>query len=361
MKFGFIADIHLSINDSMSPFDVSSGFSIRTLDRLAALKEALEISVSNSCEYFIIGGDIYDKLNPSEKLKEAFLEVILKFSKRIKIIIFPGNHDGTEFTNNYLSEKIILSYLDVKLFTVISKITTLYSSDGKEKMMFIPWTTDLEKIKESINEVEPGLICFGHLEISGAVSSTEYTLTTGLHPGIFSKFKIVFLGHYHRHQVIKNIVYVGSPIIKDFSELEINKGFIIYDSLTQNWTFYQLEKRKVFEFVISEETLDEVDNYLENNEIPEGSLFKLKFKGSRAWVGEISPIVYQLFNEFKPLKIKREKTIEKDENKPYQHILILKNRIERIKEFSKDQTPEIIKLGMDLYLKAEQQYLGAEE
>lgn len=359
MKIGFLADLHLNVVDPLSHIDAKTGFSIRTLDRFKALQKAIEISIQEGCDYFILGGDIYDKLNPSERLKTAFLHTILPYSDKIKIILFPGNHDGADFTHNYLSEEALLSYIGNPPFKIISEIATLYTEGGTEKFMFIPWTTDLNLIIEKIKEVEPGLVCFGHLEIQGALASTEYVLTSGLHPALFDKFKKVLLGHYHKRQrVSQKVSYVGSPIIKDFSELEVEKGFIIYNTNNNSESFYQLEERKVFNFRISNDTLDEIDKYLEKNPIPEGSLIKLEFIGTSEWYNEMAKSIYSYFMEFKPLKIKRTRITIKEEIKEFDSVLKIQSRIERIKEYSKDMNNEnLTNLGIKLYQEAENSFI----
>ncbi|MFW9951736.1 MAG: exonuclease SbcCD subunit D, partial [Candidatus Thorarchaeota archaeon] len=199
MKYGFIADIHLSVTDSLSPIDPSISLSIRNIDKLNAIEEALKISIKKGCEAFFFLGDIYDKLNPTERLKEAFLRTILPYSKEIDIYIFPGNHDGADFTNNYLSETVILEGLDIPPLKVIHTPTTLYLNKGKDKFLIIPWIADHRVIKDIIDEQEEGLILLAHLEVFGAITSTEYQITQGLHPSVFQKFKFCAFGHYHRH------------------------------------------------------------------------------------------------------------------------------------------------------------------
>lgn len=361
MKLGFIADLHLSITDSLGGMDPKIGLSYRTIDRLEALTKALTISYSEGCKYFILGGDIYDKLNPPEKLKEAFNKVIGQFfDTGMSIVIIPGNHDGSSFIHNYKTEQTIINSMpDVNWpLIIIDKPQAIYLNN--EKFLFLPWTMETEKIQEAIDEVEPGIYCFGHIEISGAVSSTEFTLTSGFHPSTFQKFKKVYLGHYHRRQIIKNIEYVGSPIIKDFSELEVEKGFLIIDTNGKD-EFYQLEKRKAFQFRISPDTIEDVDAYLTDNPPPQGSLIKIRIEGDREWVTNAIPVIKQIFGEFKPLKLKVEKIYTKHETlTEVDNILEKSSRVERIKELTKGKDPEFVDYGLNIYRAIESEYLESE-
>lgn len=359
MKYGFIADIHLSISDSLSPLDSDTGLSIRTHDKLDALHEALSISVSQNCEAFFICGDIYEKLNPPEKLKEAFLRTIIPFSKEIKIIIFPGNHDGADFTNNYLSELAILEDLKDPPFKIIDEPTTLYLNNGRDKFLVYPWNADHDKIVRDLEQYEEGLILVGHMEIIGATTSTEYHLTKGIHQGILQKFKYVILGHYHKHQrLARNLLYVGSPIIKDMSEIhDKNKGFIIYDSNSNNFEFYQLEKRRGFLYKLIDGNFDEVQAQIDADPPKEGDLIELEFFGTKEWINSVKGQVHKVLKEeYNPLKIKSKRSYIKSENIKAQSILSIKNRVERIKEFSKNE-PEFTDLGIEIYRDSENDYL----
>jgi len=153
------------------------------------------------------------------------------------------------------------------------------------------------------------------------------------------------------------MVYVGSPTIKDMSEIhDEKKGFIIYDSNANNFEFFQLEKRRGFIFKLSENNLDEAQNRLETDPPREGDLIEIEFIGTKEWINGVKGEVHKIFREFKPLKIKTKRNYIKVENVKASEILLIKNRVDRIKQFSKEH-PEFIDLGIQLYQDAENQYL----
>lgn len=51
----------------------------------------------------------------------------------------------------------------------------------------------------------------------------------------FSRFETVFLGHWHRHQVIGNCVYVGSLYQTKLDEAGQTKGFLELDEVSGKW------------------------------------------------------------------------------------------------------------------------------
>src|SRR5690606_31839931 len=304
MKIGIIGDNHLTIQDPYSGIDPTSGFAIRTIDKFNSLREALEISKKEKVKLFVINGDLTEKMNPPEKLKDYFYDILIDYCQYFDIIILPGNHDGIQTSHNYMTEKLFSDKFGLSNLIIIDKITLLekYPID----ILIIPWTTDLDAINQALIDYgHDNAICIGHLEIIGAVSTTEHVLNLGIQAQRFSRFKAVFLNHYHKYQKVgKNIWYVGSSNIKDFSEIGLPKGFVIYDSVKNNHEFYQLEKRLFYEFLISEKTLDDVDQFLEeHSQDLQGSVIKLKIEGSKHWISEIRSEILKIFNEFKPLKI----------------------------------------------------------
>jgi len=269
MKYGFIADIHLATSDNLSPIDGASGLSIRTLDKLKALDKALNISVERGCEVFFLIGDIFDKLNPPDRLKKAFYETLKPYFYKIGLHIIVGNHDGADFTNNYLSEQLLMEEVENPPIHIIDKIKTLSLGIKGDEILVIPWTIDGASVETAVIEANKNILCLAHHEISGAVASTEYVLTGGFPAGMFDKFRHTFMGHYHRYQIIKKVTYVGSPIIKDFSELGVAKGFIIYDYSSNKAEFINLEERKAYVITINEQNAEEIEAWLEQEQIKE--------------------------------------------------------------------------------------------
>lgn len=359
MKIGFIADIHLSISDAYSPIDSSTGLSLRTLDKLQSLQKALEISKLQGCNLFIIGGDTYDKMNPIERLKEAFLSVIIPYLKFFQIIIFPGNHDGIQTSHSFLTEKSILSTIDLSNLTIIDKIMLVDSFDTD--LLIIPWSTRLAEMEDEIKKYRnKKTIIFAHLEIIGAVASTEYILTAGFNRNLFSLFKHVFLGHYHKHQTIGNITYVGSPNIKDFSEINVKKGFIIIDSVNPGkFEFHELESRVFLEFLISQDTLEEIDKYINENKIPEGSIIKLKILGTKEWISAVYKEIVEVFQELKPLRIlKKCEYIKTQRDEVITETFLRLNRREKIINYTTEQSvsESSLEYGLKIFDEAERIY-----
>lgn len=367
MKIGFMADIHLHVVDNLSNIDPTTGFAVRTLDRLDAIDNALRISHEQGCKIFIFGGDQFEKLNIPERLKDAFYQTIANWVDKFdEIIIFPGNHDGATFTHNFMSEKTLLKSLNTASgIKIIDEMTILEYPDYD--IFIIPWIADHSQIETFIlnNHIKSNKnLLFGHLEISGSLASTEYTLTSGLSPALFKKFRQVFLGHYHRHQKISNnIMYVGSPIVKDLSEMGIEKGFIIYDYDLNLTTFYQLETRQVFRLTLHDENIEEIDDFLSGDSIKEGDIIEVVIKGNKNWVNEAYPVIKEIVNSKKPLKSIIKRIIDTDSNiedSEIQDIVNKHTRIEKIKQIALGDPKEEIEYGLAIFDEASNKFLDIE-
>jgi len=327
MKFGLIADVHLSNVDSMGPIDPYTGFSIRTNDRLEAIDNALLKSISQGCDYFVIMGDLYDKLNPTERLKEALQKVLIKYLDKINIKILIGNHDGAGFTHNYLTDKLLLGLSNDSKLEIVDRLNRVYDANEPRSYYFLPWIENQEDLLEILNSIPKGSDVFGHFEIMGALSSSEIELNLGTPISWFSRFNKVFGGHYHKKQKIKNFTYVGSSNVKDFSEINDEKGFVIYDSIKGTEEFFQLEKRKGYQFRLNENNIDEFETWMEK--IEPNSFIKVFIVGQKTWVNDAYQVVKTELRDCKPMRLKIEKeflkvSVDKDE-----YVAIQANEVSR--------------------------------
>lgn len=74
-------------------------------------------------------------------------------------------------------------------------------------------------------------VLFAHMGVSGAMMNNTHADTTGLEASeVKGAFKRVFLGHYHRHHLVrKGMLYVGSPYQVSYAEAGQAKGYVHWD------------------------------------------------------------------------------------------------------------------------------------
>lgn len=191
--------------------------------------------LSNDIKNIIFLGDIFEK--SSKIYNEAFVPVFNKFYEMQKLIFafILGNHDI--YSSN--RENSIIEVFS-PFGSVYKDFHGIFPNDGNGidsqsfDFGFLPYTKseqDLptQKIK----------YLFTHLAIADFKFDNNFHVNERIAfpRDLFSNYKLVFSGHFHRHQVRDNIIYVGSPYQLSFEESGVEKGFIVFDSDDGEWEF----------------------------------------------------------------------------------------------------------------------------
>lgn len=279
-NFVIISDLHLRIED---PLGVNlGGLNSRLTDRLNNCKVAVDYAIENKCDGLFILGDIFNKINPNEKLRKLFIRNVIKpcIENKIKIIILMGNHD-----TNY----------DVVSFETEAELANCLIQDS---IIFIVEPTEIELV-EGLTTLwvpygfpvgtTPYRIGFGHHGIAGAETGVGVIQRSGEECSLkdFENIDLFFTGHYHKAQTLTNangsqVIYVSSIARWDFGERLDAKRFIHlsvdaqldikWDSIPINdRTFIQLEYHDNEDYMSI--PLDITD-----------AVVKLLFRGTREWV-----------------------------------------------------------------------------
>ena len=204
-----------------------------------------EYCFSNDIREIIFLGDMFEK---SSRIRhEAFVPLFLKLfekkSKGLSFIFILGNHDIYSIDNDSI----------VETFKPLGRVI-------KEGLFqdrcfsYLPYTKDPNKIQK-----ETGYL-FTHLAIADFQFDNFYNAneTIAMKRELFSSYKWVFTGHFHKHQVKDNIVYVGDPYQLHFGERDTPKGFVVLDSETNIWKFIEYTNAPTFK-MIDVENFNDID------------------------------------------------------------------------------------------------------
>lgn len=205
--------------------------------------------MENDIEHIYFLGDWFHVKNklyvpPFIKSIEA-LRSIRDADIEIKFLI--GNHDAPQMGST--------DYSIMYSFEEFGKVVPLYDwvdIDGK-RFHFLSYTKELPEFELGPKEN----VLFGHLDINSFVMEQGFECKEGFQVKDFKVFDQVFSGHFHKHQVKKNIVYIGSPYQVRFSERHDEKGFVVLDTDDLSWQFIVHSGSPKFKDVDSE-------NYDEN-------------------------------------------------------------------------------------------------
>jgi len=270
-----MADCHL--NQVIYKSVTDQGHPFRTLDFMRAFEYN-----GNKCldeihpDLIVIAGDTYENFDPNNEVRSFLNEWLSKFNKAgIPVIIMVGNHDICK--RHYPLQP--LHKLDLPKIKIIER-PKIMKFKGHRLLLF-PYSLDVEQEKVTIKEDFQAFVAkaheemekeelptffFGHFGVKGAAMNAYVdesalfgeddedgtnTNTTTTEP-VYKDFintnpediglkdlddigaEYVFLGDYHRHQVLRTkkckAMYCGSIEKTDMSERDQGKGFLVYDS-----------------------------------------------------------------------------------------------------------------------------------
>jgi|WetSurMetagenome_2_1015567.scaffolds.fasta_scaffold18704_3 DNA repair exonuclease SbcCD nuclease subunit len=234
MKILFTADIHIKLGQKNVPIDWAKNRYnelFRQLDQIMA--EELP-------DYFIIGGDIFDRLPTMEEL-EIFFNFIGTVLRPVKIIIYSGNHEAVKKDSTFLSNlKGVVSLINSNA-TIIDNYWCLKDAN----IDIIPYN----RLKDFANnpvEFHGDILC---THVRGEIPphvKPEVPLE------LFDRWKVVLAGDLHSYSNSqRNILYPGSPVTTSFHRHVVDTGVIILDTETLSHTWKKLELPQLIRKTVS--------------------------------------------------------------------------------------------------------------
>jgi len=244
-----ISDLHFNINT----VDIA-GAALR-----GAVNKAHMLGVP-----LVIAGDLNDtKAIIRAEVANSIIE-ILQSRENVKIFILEGNHDK-------INEKGVghgLNYLRPYSTVIDSPDTSSYPVVG-----FLPYFSDKDKLVEALGAFKKGSILIMHQGVAGAYMGDYVQDKSALDVDKLKDFTCIS-GHYHRHQTIGTLTYIGSPYTVSFGEAnDGGKGFLV---LYQDGSFDRVLLPKLRRHRILERDYSDLDTPYPHNP---GDLLWLKVKG----------------------------------------------------------------------------------
>lgn len=191
-----------------------------------------EYYFQNDIDWLFVLGDIFHK---SSNIKnDAFVPLFMKLlemkNNGVHFVFLVGNHD----IYNVDYDTIIDTFSPIG--RVIKEYTRLEFNG--EIFDFLPYTKKEEELPEGGNYL------FTHVPIANFSFDNAFHVTEK-HAFPFEKFEeynMVFTGHFHKHQNIKNITYIGSPNQLYRGEINQKKGFVVLDTEVEKWEFIEYDE-----------------------------------------------------------------------------------------------------------------------
>ena len=232
MKVAIITDQHFGArNDSIAFLDFFQKFYDNTF---------FPTLDASGIDTVLVLGDTFDRRKyvnfyALDRAKKMFFD---KLEERgITVYMLAGNHD-TYFknTNEVNSPDLLLA--EYNNIEVIDEPKTI-NVNGFEVCM-LPWICP-ENYTQSLDEIKntTSTICMGHLEIAGFAMYRGMESHEGFSAETFSKFDLVFSGHYHHRSNNSNIHYLGNPYELTWQDYNDPRGFHLFDFATRQLDFIE--------------------------------------------------------------------------------------------------------------------------
>jgi len=347
MRITAISDIHLRNIDSWGV--IQEGINSRLRDRINILKFAINYGIENKSDLFVIGGDICDKMNPSESLRKIFIEtaVIPLVNAGIPIVLVVGNHDTNFSISSFETDSLLLDSVKEGILTFVSSPIILDIQNNP--IYFIPYGADIPQENEGCR------ILFGHHGIEGAETGVGVKQRAGEEKQAldFKAFEYTFLGHYHKPQELitsyqhNRIIYIGSTNIWDMGERLDKKRLLditVEDKITIKSIL--LPERKFLQLEIKEgESWEFTDDIRD-------ACVKTIYRGSRKWINSLDfESIRRAYEQFSPHRVIPEIKII-DEQRVSKEIFKEGETLEAaiIRECERrGMSEEEIRLGLDIF------------
>lgn len=225
-KIFLIGDIHLGIkNNSVEWIQIQKDF------LLNFLINKIDEDFNEDTDIIFFEGDIFHSresinVRVQNEAFEVFETLAKKFKRGVYIIL--GNHDVYYKDNNEVNSLKSLSHLAQNIH--IFEKPEIVTINNKHTFLMLPWVESAQEISQIVLK-HKGLcdyiIC--HTDIKGASFDKWTKVEHGLDSKLLESFTRIWVGHIHRKQSFKNVVYTGTPYQMDRGDIGNDRGFYILD------------------------------------------------------------------------------------------------------------------------------------
>jgi len=212
MKILFIGDPHLKI----SRFELSKDFLSWVNKTVAEIKPDLVVNL----------GDTFDTHSiVRAEIASVFHKHVLEVSSITPYYYVLGNHDM--FRPNDNTYHALQPFMHIENFTVIDKIVNLNG------ITWVPYQADHTNFPSKTLS-----LCVAHQTFVGANFGNGYRPEDGVDSDAISA-DLIISGHIHTRQQFGKVIYPGSPFSQGIDDAGQDKGLMLFDTDTFEYTFIQ--------------------------------------------------------------------------------------------------------------------------
>lgn len=223
MKILFSADWHIKLGQKGVPSDWQKNRFRMMFNQVA------KVYNDQGCDLLIIGGDIFDRMPTMEELELYFEWLEVVNLRKIKTIIYPGNHEAVKKNTSFLTNL---------------KVITSGATNGYAQVIDDYYSNNIFDIipYNRLKEYNPRDVDFHNKILCTHVRGEIPPHVTPEVPlDLFDRWEVVLAGDLHSYDNCqRNILYPGSPITTSFHRQLVDTGVIIIDSDNLSHSFIKL-------------------------------------------------------------------------------------------------------------------------
>ncbi len=292
------ADLHL---DKVFNLSHSKRSVERRKDLQNRFKEVVDYAINENADLFLLAGDVYDKVNPTNNARSFFVEQMkLLADEDIHVFLIAGNHDVPKMRSSTDTALDILESAGIgKFFSSTNELEeetitidgTTVSILGKSYDTVDESGNPLDDVSvSSVSDVNI-LLIHGSFQEDSVPKPPESDSHQPIYTSDINPFDYVALGHYHQHFVYttSDDTMVGMPGTLErlsFNEADQEKGFLHLDITEDaiNTEFVPIDARELETKTlklspdtenVEQAVLDFVEDFVDDEKI-----FRLKLTGT---------------------------------------------------------------------------------
>jgi DNA repair exonuclease SbcCD nuclease subunit len=256
MRILIFSDLHLHNHVyGSAPMDYPSwdlkGANSRLVDGAKVFEQIYTYINENPVDEIVFCGDLFHthgKID-AEVLKvahEGWCRIMQHHDKPNHAYAIVGNHDTADKTMNTHA----MHWLESLGVNVVDEPWHNGFNGLPRKLSFLPYTEDAEVIKDFFEEAQDkqgdNPVCFMHSGIDGVPMKSGFVPGSAFNTDMIPDgVQHVFSGHYHPHmQVTLKATVVGTPMQLNWADEGDRRGFLVYDTDTDEQEFHEIDGPK---------------------------------------------------------------------------------------------------------------------